>query len=141
MSDEGKLVVDLQIATGHLSYRSSPTSISFDVAGVKGPTPGAITVPTTGKDVDLSGLTTPGLCWITNLDATNFITVGIWDPENIKFYPFMKLLPGEFFAFRLSPNVGKEQGTGTGTTGPATNTLHIRADTSSCVVRVDAFEV
>jgi len=140
MSDEASIVASLQILNGNLEYHNTPTSFTADVTGVNGPTPGAITVPTTGIDVDLSQLTTPGLCWMMNLDDTNYVTYGIWDPETYKFYPFGKLKPGETSLFRLSPNICKELGTGTGTTGPVTNTFHMRADTAECVVGVEAFE-
>jgi len=110
------------------------------VAGDGGPTPGQITCTTTGTNVDLSVLATPGLCRIQNLDGTNFVTVGIWDPETEVFYPLLELLAGESYALRLSRDLAWEFATGTGTIGPETNTLRIKADTASCDVLVEAFE-
>ena len=139
MSDEATLLVSLQIKNGNLDYRSYPTSFTADVTGKKGPVPGAITAPTSGVSVSLAELTTPGLCRIANLDETNYVTVGILDPDG-DFYPLMEVLPGEFYTLRLSRALGQSWGVGTATTDSGC-TLHIQADTASCNVLVEAFEV
>jgi|SRR3990172_8925374 len=141
MADEGYVLASLRINAGNLSYQSQPQGFSADVAGAKGPVPGAITVATTGTNVDLSELTTPGLCRIANLDETNFVSYGANDPDTDTFYPIGELLPGESYVLRLSRNLSAEYGTGTGTIGPDTNTLHFRADTAAVVVLVEAFEI
>lgn len=127
-----------------IDYNSQPSAFVTDVDGTKGPTPGAISASIYGTDVDLSQLTVPGLCRIMNQDDTNWVEVGIWDPELLKFYPLMELLPGESYVLRLSRQLGSEfaegAGTGTGTTGPDTNRLRIRANNAACNVLVDAFE-
>ncbi len=138
MASEASIRTSLQIKSGKLEYRSQPTAFLADVSGSKGPTPGAIAATIAGVDVDLSELTVNGLCRIMNLDDTNFIEVGVWD--GVSFYPMMDLLAGESFVFRLSADLGKEFGTGTGTTGTDVNTLRIKADTASCDVLVEAFE-
>lgn len=147
MSDEANIQISLQITksddTGIVNYRSYPTQFTADVNGSLGPTPGAFIASIYGTDVDLSQLTTPGLCKVSNQDSTNFVSYGICDPETDKFYPLGEILPGEFFLLRLSRNLAHEYagaGTGTGTTGAKTNTLRFVADTASCVVLVEAFE-
>ena len=147
MSGEATLQISLQInkadATGNVNYRSYPTQFNADVDGALGPTPGAFVVSIYGTDADLSELSVPGLCRLTNQDPTNFITYGIYDPEADKFYPLGELLAGEFYVLRLSRELGWEfagAGTGTGTTGPYTNTLRFVADTASCNVLMEAFE-
>lgn len=122
-----------------LDYSKS-TNFQATVTGTKGPTPGAFTVSVTGTDVDLSELTTPGFVTIKNLDATNFVTYGIRDPDSGNFFPLGELLPGEAYVLRLSRYLFQEfylPPTGTGT---ANNTLRFVADTSSVVVSVEAFE-
>jgi len=60
------------------------------------------TVPTTagGTALDIGSLTTPGFASFINLDATNYIEIGI----NVAatFHPTAKLKPGEQAMFRLA---------------------------------------
>jgi hypothetical protein len=147
MSGEAQLQISLQItksdAVGIVNFRSYPTQFTADVTGALGPTPGAFLASVYGTDVDLSELTQPGLCRLSNQDATNYVTYGVVDPETDKFYPLGEILPGEFFVLRLSRNLKWEyagSGTGTGTTGANTNTLRFIADTAACVVLAEIFE-
>ncbi len=146
MANEAQVRGSLQIlkksgAIILINYGSKPTSFQATVTGSKGPVPGAFTVTVFGTDVDFSELTTPGLCVFKNLDATNFATYGIWDPENLKFFPLGELLPGEAYPIRLSRDLEEEFQTGTGTTGEDTNRLRFKADTESVNISVEAFEV
>lgn len=140
MANEALIQSSFQISKGNLRYQPIAQTFRADVTGSKGPTPGAKTVTPTGTDIDFSELTTPGLCRISNLDPTNFVTYGIWDPETTKFYPMGEILPGEFYVLRLSRVLGSEYDATTGTAGPITNTLQFRADTADCDVVVEAFE-
>ena len=160
MSNEITVTTSLYIrktnSTGQRSlieYRSGPSSFraDLDTDAPKGPVPGALAVPTTGIDVDLSQLTTPGMCWLhhmglaagTDLTMTYDqypVEYGIKEPATGFFYPLGELLPGESYVIRLSRNLEEEYtDTGTGTSTP-TNTLHLKATGGTCVVRVDAFE-
>jgi len=143
MADEAAIRVSLAIRKGEIDYSSRPTMFQADVAGAKGPVPGAVLCSTAGTNIDLSELTTPGLCRIQNLDSANYVTVGPYDPETATFYPMLELLAGETFPFRLSRDLGWQYGTaaGTGTTGAETQTLRIKAHTAACNVLVEAFEV
>lgn len=143
MANEGRIGASLQIknASGSLDFKAQIVAQTPDVAGSKGPVPGAITVSMAGTDIDFGELTTPALCHIRNLDPTNFVEYGIWDPEGNTFYPLGELLPAQSTVLRLSRNLQEEFGTGSGTTGPNTNRLRFKADTDSLSVLVEAFEV
>jgi hypothetical protein len=122
-------------------HQSQPTAFQADIGTVMGPTPGAISVSLSGTDVDLSQLAVPGLCTLTNLDSTNYVTYGVLDPTTGYFYPFGELLPGEVNLVRLSRQFGEEfVGTVTGTgTDAINNVLHLRANGAACNVRIEAF--
>jgi hypothetical protein len=139
MTDEATIKASLQIINGNLSYRSYPSDFQADVTGKKGPVPGALTIPVLGTDVSFTELTTPGWCRIANLDETNYVTVGILDPDG-DFYPLLEVLPGEFQIVRLARALGQSWGVGTATIDSGC-TLHIQADTAPCIVLVEAFEV
>lgn len=139
MADEARVQFSLTIRTGNLS-ETIQESFTFDVAGVNGPYPGSVIATVDGTEVDLSGLTTPGACVIKNLDETNFVEVGIWEPATSKLYPFLEIGPGESTVFKFSRNILEEyEGTGTGTSAP-TNQVRIKANTASCKVQVKAYE-
>lgn len=114
-----------------LDYQSRPSAFTATVTGTAGPSPGVINVTTSGVDVDLTALTTPGLCRIMNLDATNYVQFGIWDGAT--FHDLGELLPGESFVLRLSRNIGLGVGTGY-------ENLRLKADTDTCICIVEAFE-
>jgi len=144
MANEIQVTSGLIIKQGtdpiQIDYVSRPTSFRADMTGVLGPTPGAFVATVLGTDVDLSTLTTPGFCRISNQDATNYVTVGLWDPEGTDFFPIFEVWPGESYVMRLARDIQEEYETGTGTTGANTNRLRIKADTASCNVLVEAFE-
>lgn len=142
MANEAQIRSSLQILKDPLEYRSQPTVFNADVTGIKGPVPGAITASTAGTDVDLSELTVPGFCRLQNLDSTNLVDFGIWDPESDLFYPLGELQPGEVYVIRLSRNLSSEYGTtpSEGTVGPNTNRFRIKAYVAAVDVVVEAFE-
>jgi hypothetical protein len=143
MANEVTVNSGLQIQTTSLNYISQPQSFTGNMTGRIGPTPGSIAVTQYGTNVDLSQLTVPGFCRIMNYDATYFVEVGIWDPENLRFYPLMEVGPLETYVFKLARNLHEEYGTGgvgTGTVGAAVNQLRLRAVGGNCVVTVEAFE-
>lgn len=136
MASEARLNIGLQISKGNLQFRSNPTAFTANVSGTKGPVPGAITVAVTGTNVNFSELTTPGLCRITNLDSTNFVTYGVYDGAS--FFPLGEILPGEFYLLRLSRYLNEEF-VGTGTNADA-NQFRLMANGAACNVLVEAFE-
>ena len=141
MACEIDIRMSLRIRKDKLDYQSNPTGFTDDLTGTKGPTPGAIAVSTQGTNVDLSQLTTPGWCWLQNLDVDNYVEWGIYDTERDVFFPIGELGPGQTALYKCSRNVLEEYfpATGTGTTAP-TNKLRLRADKAACNVRVEVFE-
>jgi hypothetical protein len=126
MSNEFQIVSGIKLNNAPLVYSSQPTSFLADQTTRKGPTPGAVTIPTTagGTAINLSALTTPGICRVMNLDATNFVTLGTYVGGT--FNPFMELLPGETYVLRMSRTIG--------------STLRALADTASVVLLVECFD-
>lgn len=117
-----------------IDYQSRPNGIRADMAGDIGPTPGAVTVSTSGTNISLSALTAyGGWAFFMNYDDTNFVEYGIYDGAD--FHPLGELQPGEFTVLRLSRNI-LYGGTGTA----LVNNLRFRADTAACVVFVGAFD-
>lgn len=136
MANEATIRTSLMIKKGNIFYQSNPTAFKANVTGTKGPVPGAIAVSTTGTNIDFSQLVTPSLCRLMNLDATNFVTYGIYDGAS--FFPLGELLPGESYVLRLSRFLGEEF-IGTGTPADV-NQFRMKADTSACNVLIEAFE-
>src|SRR5690606_17839367 len=120
MANEATITCSLRILKGSLDYVSRPEQFRADVSVAKGSTPGNQTIPVGGKSIDLSELTTPGFCRIMNLDETNYVEFGTYDPDTDVFYPLLEIGPGESYIYKLSRNLNEEySGTGTGTTGPS----------------------
>ena len=145
MANEATISASLMIKVGNVDFASRPPSHRADIDATDpvGPTPGAISVSTAGTDVDLTELTTPGLCLLQNYSDTYTVQVGIWDPESVKFYPVIDLLPGEHYVIRLSEDLSEETGTGdpgTALTGPRTNRLRLKAIAGAAIVMVGAFD-
>lgn len=59
-------------------------------------------VTTTATTYSFSNLATPGLIYLQNLDATNFVTYGALSGST--FVPLGKIKPGEIAFFRLDPD-------------------------------------
>lgn len=138
MANEAVVLSQLTIQKNSLQYASRPPSFRVDVTGQFGPTPGALAVPVTGLNVDLSELTTPGLCRITNLETSggNYVMVGKYDGAS--FHPLMEVGPGESYVIKLYRYLSAEW-VGTGTPADV-NTLRLMADTDTVNVLVEAFE-
>lgn len=138
MSNEAQVRASLQIRKGSLYYQSQPTTYTADVTGSSAASPGQVVATTAVVDVAFTGLTTPGLCFLQNLDATNYVEWGVHD--GTLFHPVGELLPGEFAVIRLSRNLGEEESIpGTGTTATV-NAFALRGVGGTCICRVEAFE-
>ncbi len=136
MANEASITINLDINKGSLIYRKSINN-RVDVTGTKGPVPGALLISTSGVSVNFGELTVPAICMLTNLDSTNYVEWGIWD--GLEFIPVGELQAGESAILRLSRNLGKSFGVGTGTTDSG-NSLRLKANTAACNVQVEAFE-
>ena len=147
MSGEATITSLLQINKNNLKYLNQGGSFTADIVGTaKGPTPGAIAVSVSYTVVNLSQLTTPGLCRISSLEAatsSNVIQVGIYDSQVASFYPLMELLPGESYVIRLSRLINKEilPGTGTSVTDSTPEgSLALKSSPGVGIALVEAFE-
>lgn len=114
------------------------------MSGTNGPTPGAVTVPVSGVDISFAQLDAMGgLGRFFNIDATNFITVGLRDKVTNVFYPFGDILPGEFYIWRLSSKLPKDEA-GTGTFSGTNVTVHAKTNTNasnaSAILVVEFFD-
>lgn len=145
MANEARIQASLSIqktsnSVKVLDYVSRPSAFQANVAGTKGPVPGAINVYTYGVAVDLSQLVTPGLYRIMNLDDTNYVEFGLRDPVTGAFYPLNEILPGESYVGRFSRNIQEDYyNTGTGTTADIKQ-VWLKANHATCVVVLEAFE-
>ncbi len=151
MSNEARIQISLQIRQQGIAgaagkfFQSNPTQFGADVGGPNGPSPGSLLVPTAGLDINFSQLKFPGgFCWFQNLDNTNYVEWGAFDPAIHKFYPIGELLPGELYLIRLSRWLGIEYGsghlgTGTGSVGMG-DTLRFKAAIAPCVVTICGFD-
>ncbi len=98
-----------------------------------------------GSLVSLSLLTTPGLCFVKNLDTTGLLVLelGVYDPDTNEFYPMLEFYSGEGLPLRLSQFLGQEMGTsspGTGSTGSGIQ-LMVRGVGGACPCIIDAFNL
>lgn len=144
MASEATITVGLTIqkTSGTLTLLDARRSAvnRIDVTGTKGPTPGAVTIPTDGVAINLSALTTPGVFWVENQDATNYFALGIRDPDSSLFYPMLEFPPGMRLPLLLSRDLFEEyQGTGTGTGTPA-NQLWAKAFGAAVVGSFEVWE-
>lgn len=134
MANEATITGALSIVNGTFQYQSRPSQFLATVTGKNGPTPGAVTITTSGTTVSLSQLTAlGGFCFLQNLDVTNYLTYGIY--ASATFYPFGELLPGEFAVVRLSRILQF------GATGTAhVDDLRLQANTASVIAMIAAFD-
>lgn len=140
MANEITVTSSLLVRKNKQQYQSLPASFQATQHGNGGPTPGTVTVSVDGTDIDLSALTTPGLCRVQNLDTVNAVELGVYNPDQSEMYPVMRIEAGESYVFRLSKNLNQEYaGTGTGTTGQL-NTFRLQAENAACLVKVEAME-
>ncbi len=130
MANEATVSCGMRIKIGNTDWRAYPTQFKADVSEESGPSPGDIIVDRNGRNIDLSEIGVPGLCWIQNRSDTYYILVGIQvplSPSGVDFFPLLELLPGEAFPLRLYRFLGTEfTGTGTGTPSDV-NQLHIKS--------------
>ncbi len=82
------------------TIRPAVFSITQNALGEVG---SVVSIPTTITDLVITGLATAGLAWFMNLDATNYIQVGIDQTGTLA--PFVHLKPGEGYVVRLEPGI------------------------------------
>lgn len=138
MANEAQVRATLQVITGNHNHQTHGGEFNVNMATPVGPTPGAVLINTTGEDINFTELTTPGWVWMKNLDSANYVEWGLHDGS--VFHPVGILRPGKCALFEFSPNLGEEHTiAGTGTTGTV-NVLHLRANTATCQILINAWE-
>lgn len=152
MSREIQVTNNLRVIDGSQNYNRSATFVANkETTGIlKGPCPGAFTVTRQGLACDLSQLTNPAFCRITNLEDADdtpnrIVEYGIADPQLARFYPLGEIYPGETFVLRLGRNLQGEFGTATGTAAltEESNRFWFRSidpSGASAQISVEAFE-
>lgn len=138
MADEARISSGMTIRVSPLDYNSRPASFTADVSAASAPAPGKVTAALTPTLVDLSARGVVGLCRIQNMDATNYVEVGMYNSDDNEFLPMLEIYAGESWVMRLSRLMGKEV-VGTGTTG-STTSLALRANTAAVQCLVEVFE-
>ena len=137
MAQEATLQITMNIKTSRIDRKYTKSFKPNVSSTANGPSPGAFTASVGGTIIDFSAIGTPRLCWVENYDATNFVTIGLYDGSN--FFPVFEVLPGEAWPIPLSRYLNQEfQGTGTGTNADV-NDLMIIADTAPCRVSIEGF--
>lgn len=120
MADEITMSFYLTITNGDFSDVINPGSIQIDQSA-KGWYAAIVNVGTTEEDLAFGDLSVPGLCYLRNLDATNYVKFG---PKDTTMKLLGKLLPSEFAFFRFGASV----------------TLRWQADTAACLVETRVYE-
>lgn len=129
MSNEITINTQITVNHGYLQWQNSSTMrANQSVTG--GPSPGSLSVTTSGVTVSLAQLTLGGIVQIVNLDPTNYVTWGLLDGGI--FRPMGELLPGEFAVFRLSRSVL--------TANTAADVIRLVANTATCNVLFNCFD-
>lgn len=125
-----RISVSVRKRSGSLTLIDERHSASYfeDVSGTAGPVPGSIAVTEVGVNLDLSALTTPGLCYLHN-QGDYPINWGVMDPETGRFYALGTISPGKgAFPGKLYQFLGEYEieGTGTGSFS-STYYMHFKA--------------
>ena len=93
MANEGSVTLSLTVTKGTFTD-SRAASFQFDVAGTPYVASGVQNIGTTHELVAIStDVATLGAGWFTNLDATNYIEIGLVVAAT--FYPFHRIQPGK----------------------------------------------
>lgn len=137
----GLTVVSQDPATGmYKVYFNVSAQNQQNLSTIAGPYVGTVSVPTTGKVIDLSGVQggVPGVCWLHNQDPTNPVSIGTRDTTTGKFSPFLRLPPLTRYPVILDPHLGiEESGAGSGSVG--TCQLFAKAFNGTCIVDFEVF--
>jgi hypothetical protein len=100
MADEITINGSLSISATNFVESFLPGSITIDLASTAG-AGGAQTIGTSHEQITKGDTTDGGVFFFRNLDATNYVEVGI-QHSGSTFVAFLKLLPGEYAIGRLS---------------------------------------
>ena len=121
MANEITITINFTALKGNFDF-SVQRSQQIDMATGSGGIPGTQNVGTTHEALVVTDIATLGWAFIQNLDATNFVQIGV--DVAATFYPVMRLKPGEATVVRLEP----------------TATIYLEADTAACLVDIRVLE-
>jgi hypothetical protein len=103
MANEITVQTSLQLANGNLKFARGANFKADQATGIRGG-PGVQVIGTTQEAIAIgSDVATLGWAWIQNLDATNYVEIGV--VVSATFYPTNRFNPGEGYPIRLSPGV------------------------------------
>lgn len=103
MADEIKMNASISVRDTNYSETFNPGTVSIDLADTKGS--GGVQVisdsgsAAEGEAIDVTDVAVGGVFYFRNTDATNYVEIGF--QVSATFYPFLKLLAGEFAVGRL----------------------------------------
>ena len=103
MANEINFNASIQVRKGNYVDSFVPGSISLDLASASGD--GGVqdicytTICAQGEALGVTDVTNGGVFWFRNLDDTNYVEIGT--QVSGTFYPFLKLLAGEYAVGRI----------------------------------------
>ena len=106
--------VGVNVTNGDINSQFQKT-VSVTQTG-QGHAAGSQTIGTTQEVLVVTDITTSGIASFQNIDATNFVQLGVY--VSATFYPLVRLLAGEVATFRLDTGA----------------TIYAQADTAACLL-------
>ena len=113
MAEEITLTSRLAIQNGNYRQDFNPGSIKMDLASDLSES-GVVESTGTAAAIDVSNVSTTGMCFLRNITATDNILIGREDSST--FRELITLLPGEYAVFRLSSSNIYHKRSGSSTT-------------------------
>lgn len=101
MANEIQIDITLRAEKGFLREELRKQGFRADMAGLV-VEKGVQTIGTTHEQVSIGDVSTAGWAAFVNLDAENFIEIGV--EVSAAFHPLIKLMPGETAVLRLATN-------------------------------------
>jgi hypothetical protein len=118
MATELTSTISVTHSANGVDFAETVVSSTEDLTG-NGITAGVLSVATSAAAVPLGGVSTAGVAYFKNLDATNYLEIG-WDDSG--FVAAAKLLPGQVALI------------------PLVNAPWARANTGACLMQYRIFE-
>lgn len=104
MANEITLRWNMSVEKGNLDRRKAPDTQSITLNAASPAVAGGVqNIGTTYEAITLGDISTNGVSWFKNLDATNYVEIGV--EVAATFYPLVRLNAGESYPFRLAQGV------------------------------------
>lgn len=120
MANEITLTQRLQLANGELLDDNNPGRLQITQSAI-GMFKQVLSIGTTEESVTFTDISTPGICYIKNLDATNYVQ---WGPATTVYQGRLKASDAPA-CFRLDNGA---------------TTLYLKANTAACKVLITVYE-